>query len=116
MQKLITLVDSTFPTDKMELLPDLLSYWPIRDSLYVVDGVILMRDRIVLTKTLRNDAIQGCLPGDDRIIVPPALRGEIVNSLHAAYQGVNAMNERARAGVYWPGITTAVTDKAYVVK
>ena len=71
MRKLVALINSTFPADKSDMPPDLVSYWPIRDSLYVVDGVILMRDRIVLPKTLRNDAIQGCLPGDDRIVVPP---------------------------------------------
>ena len=108
MQKLIALVNSTFPTDKLDLPTDLISYWPIRESLYVVDGVILMRDRIVLPTALRNDAIKGCLPGDDRIVVPPTLRGEIICSLHAAHQGVSSMNERARAGVYWPGITADI--------
>ena len=108
MQRLIALVNATFPTDKSDLPSDLVSYWPIRDSLYVVDGVILMRDRIVLPKTLRNDAIQGCLPGEDRVVIPPALRGEIINSLHAAHQGITSMNERARAGVYWPGITSDI--------
>ena len=108
MRKLVALINSTFPADKSDMPPDLVSYWPIRDSLYVIDGVILMRDRIVLPKTLRNDAIQGCLPGDDRIVVPPTLRGEIIDSLHAAHQGITGMNERARAGVYWPGITADI--------
>ena len=67
-----------------------------------------MRDRIVLPKTLRNDALQSNLPGYDRIVIPSSLRGEIVNSLHAAHQGITGMNERAKAGVYWPGITTDI--------
>ena len=87
---------------------ELLPYWPVRDSLFVVDDVILMRDRIVLPRTLRNDALQTDIPGYDRIVIPSSLRGEIVNSLHAAHQGVTGMNERAKAGVYWPGITTDI--------
>ena len=38
MLSLIALVNATFPTDKLDLPSDLVSYWPIRDSLYVVDG------------------------------------------------------------------------------
>ena len=80
MQKLMFLLNSIFPPDKSDLPSDIVPYWPVRDSLYVVDGVILMRDRIVLPKTLRNDAIQGCLPGYDRILIPPSLRVEIALS------------------------------------
>ena len=28
-----------------------------------------------------------------------------MQSLHAAHQGVSAMHERAKAAVFWPGIT-----------
>ena len=108
MQKLMFLINSTFPTDKSELPPDIAPYWPVRDCLYIVDGVILMRDRILLPKTLHNNAIQTGLPGYERIVIPPTLRKEIINSLHAAHQGVTSMNERARAGVYWPGITADI--------
>ena len=41
-------------------------------------------------------------------MIPPTLRGEIIDSLHAAHQGISGMNERARAGVYWPGITADI--------
>ena len=108
MQKLIFFIRSTFPLDKSELPTELAPYWSIRDSLYVVDGVILMRDRIVLPKALRNNAIQSYLPGHDRILIPSSLRGDIVNSLHSAHQGITSMNERAKAGVYWPGITADI--------
>ena len=40
-----------------------------------------------------------------RVGIPPTLRAEVLQSLHAAHQGVCAMNERAKAAVYWPGIT-----------
>ena len=108
MQKLMFLINSTFPGDKSELPAELTAYWPIRDSLYATDGVILMRDRIVLPTALRSDALETGLPGSDRIIIPSTLRGEIMNSLHSAHQGITRMNERARAGVYWPGITSDI--------
>ena len=108
MQKLVFFANSMFPSDKSELPDELIPYWPIRDSIYVVDDVVLMKDRIVLPRSLQNDAMITGLPGMDRIVIPPSLRGEIISTLHAAHQGVSCMNERAKAGVYWPGITTDI--------
>jgi hypothetical protein len=45
----------------------------------------------------------------ERILIPPKLRSEILNSLHAAHQGVTAMQARAEASVFWPGITTDIS-------
>ena len=41
----------------------------------------------------------------DRIVIPKSLRPEVLQSLHAAHQGVTSMTERARCAVYWPGIS-----------
>ena len=59
-------------------------YFPFREGYYVFDGVILYRDRIV---------------------VPVSLRGTVLKALHAAHQGVSAMERHARATVFWPGMT-----------
>ena len=40
-----------------------------------------------------------------RIVIPRALRPEVLQSLHSAHQGVTGMNERVKTEVYWPGIT-----------
>ena len=61
----------------------------IFDSLYVEDGVILYQDRVV---------------------VPPALRRRVMDHLHAAHQGTSSMEQRARAIVYWPGMTRDICD------
>lgn len=59
-------------------------------DLYVVDGVVIMKRRIV---------------------IPQALRSEVLQSLHFAYQGVTTMNERTKTEIYWSGITfEAVRD------
>ena len=64
-------------------------FWTIRDSLYAEEGVILYNDRVV---------------------VPPSLRPHILKHLHAAHQGTSAMEPRARAIVYWPGMTKDIQD------
>ena len=56
----------------------------VKDSLYIHDGVIMYQDRI---------------------LVPRTLRSRILQHLHAAHQGISAMEQRARAIVYWPGMT-----------
>jgi len=63
--------------------PEITSYWPFRHSLFVVDGVVLFNDRVV---------------------VPPSLRQKVLHALHSAHQGISGMEARARATVFWPGM------------
>lgn len=44
-----------------------------------------------------------------RIVIPSVLRGTILSALHAAHQGVSAMNARARDSIYWPDITVDIS-------
>lgn len=64
--------------------PNLAMYWPIREALYIYEGVLLYQDRVV---------------------VPPSLRHRVLQHLHAAHQGTSSMEQRARSIVYWPGMT-----------
>ena len=63
------------------------SIWQIKDSFYVQEGVILYQDRI---------------------FVPQKLRHALLKTLHAAHQGISAMEQRARAIVYWPGLSADI--------
>ena len=67
----------------------LASFWPIRDSLYTQEGVLLFQDRVV---------------------IPSSLRPRVLAHLHAAHQGTSAMEQRARAIVYWPGMSNDVRN------
>ena len=75
---------SGFPDQLPENLSFLKPYWRYRESFYVSDGVILYNDRVVL---------------------PPSLRSKALNTLHSAHQGVSSMEARAKATVFWPGLT-----------
>ena len=44
----------------------------------------------------------------ERILIPPSLRNTVCKILHSTHQGTNAMRERAKATVFWPGITEAI--------
>ena len=67
----------------------LTSLRPIFESLYAAEGVLLYQDRVV---------------------VPPSLRPRVLQSLHAAHQGTSSMEQRARAIVYWPGMSKDIRD------
>ena len=73
-----------FPLLKNQLDQSLQDFWEYRESLYIVDGVIMYKDRV---------------------IIPPDLRDETLRALHSAHQGTSAMMSRAQGSVFWPNIT-----------
>ena len=89
MSKLLSLIEDGLPDSRLEMPPDLQEYFSLRDGLYTLDGVVLYNDRIV---------------------IPPSLRDEVLQSLHSAHQGVSSMSSRAEASVFWPGITSAIRE------
>ena len=81
------LITSGMP-DLQNLRHDLRPYHRYANHLSIVDGVIML---------------------NQRIIVPTSLRKQLLDTLHAAHQGVNAMCERAADSIFWPGITIDIT-------
>ena len=63
--------------------------WPICESVYAQEGVLLYQDRV---------------------IVPSSLRSRVLQHLHAAHQGTSMMAQRALAIVYWPGMSTDIRN------
>ena len=84
---LMNLIEKGFSGSRDELSPEMLPYWSLRDKLYMVDQVVMI---------------------DNRVVIPVSLRSEVCSSLHAAHQGINSMSERAKATVFWSGITESI--------
>ena len=55
-------------------------------------------------------AQEGILLYQDRVVVPPSLRRQVLQHLHAAHQGISTMEQRARAIMYWPGMSKDIRD------
>lgn len=70
--------------------PTLLPFWKVRGSLTVCDDLLLFNSRIV---------------------VPKSMQKETMNKIHVGHQGIQRCLERAKASVWWPGITALLTQK-----
>ena len=86
MWTLVQTIENGFP-DAEKDMPHAAPYWQYQDALYTSDRAVLYQDRV---------------------IVPPSLRRTVLNNLHSAHQGTSQMELRARAIVFWPGITTDI--------
>ena len=74
--------------DLRDLRQDIRAYHRYATHLYEIDGVLMMNNRIVIPKVLRQQLLQ---------------------SLHAAHQGVGAMCQRAADSIFWPNISVDIT-------
>jgi hypothetical protein len=81
---LLDVIVEGFPVTRCATDTSVSTFWAYRESLFVSDGVILYQDRVV---------------------IPPSLRDNVLQILHSAHQGVSSMESRARAIVFWPGMT-----------
>ena len=69
--------------------PLLRPYWESRAHLAVVDDLLLY---------------------DERIVIPQALRLDILDCIHRGHLGISKCRARARMSVWWPGLSVAIED------
>merc|ERR1711942_90788 len=75
--------------DSMHEIPtELKEFHRYRHGLMVMDGVVTYKQRLV---------------------VPVSLQKRVLETLHAAHQGVSGMINRAEQSIFWPSITTDIT-------
>ena len=86
----IQLAQEGFPVKYKDMPEELAQYWVHRDKLYVVDSVLLLGDRVVIPKLLREESLR---------------------NLHCAHQGCSRMKARASTCIFWPGIGSDIEKK-----
>lgn len=90
-QDLIKVIRTGWPQSKACVQPSLMPYFSLRDSLSVCDGLVMRGESIV---------------------IPPVLRKELKERLHAAHLGFDSMIRRARSCIFWPRISQEIKDLA----
>lgn len=63
--------------------------WPDRATLSVKDGLLLK---------------------ESRLVIPSAMRNEVLTRLHKGHQGVVKCKARARQAVWWPGLCQQIME------
>lgn len=87
--QLVSQYSTTQWPETRALAPEVRQYGSVADELSVVDGLLLRGIRLV---------------------VPSALRREVIERLHAGHQGVSKCRALAREAVWWPGISASLQD------
>ena len=85
----VAIIQGGCPESKHSLTPTVTPYFHFRDELVVEDRLILRGHRVV---------------------IPKALRKEVIEDLHAAHQGIESNLRRARESVDWPNMNSEVKD------
>ena len=91
LQTVIKLVLDGWPQDKYNIPPQALPYFDIRDSLSIVDRILVKGEAIVS---------------------PSEPRASIKKRLHSAHLGCESMKRRARGIVFWPGMAHDIKQLA----
>ncbi|KAK2549435.1 Uncharacterized protein P5673_030110, partial [Acropora cervicornis] len=89
LQRLRMTVLRGWPETKQEIEPLIAEYWTYHDEIGVYNGVLYK---------------------GDRVIVPTALRKEMMKRIHASHQGQQACLRRAKDALFWPGMSSQIKE------
>ncbi|XP_065080058.1 uncharacterized protein K02A2.6-like [Ochlerotatus camptorhynchus] len=89
MQSIITFVQQGWPGTADKVPDGLRVYFGYRDEISVQDGIVFRHDRI---------------------LVPHALRREMIEKCHVSHNGSEATLKLARANLFWPGMSSQIKD------
>lgn len=94
LQKIVQFIRNGWPP-RTSLFPSLHGYYSARAHLSETDGLVLYQDRLV---------------------IPTALRSEVLKQLHEGHQGLTRCRVRARMSVWWPRISAEITTTVSTCK
>lgn len=89
LQTLQAVVKSGWPDTKENLPKSTYPYWPFRDEITCIDGLMFK---------------------GHKIIVPSRLQKEMLDRIHSSHLGVVKCKSRARESLFWPGMTSSIQE------
>ena len=82
-------VNQGWPDSKKAVLLEVRPFWCVRDELYVSEGLVLRREKLV---------------------VPISLRRSMLSKIHASHLGIEKCTARAKDLFYWLGMSAQITE------
>ena len=89
LQELQKYVQRGWPNTPKDLPAMIRPYWSYRDEITVIDGIVFK---------------------SRKIIIPKALRSEMLGRIHTGHMGVQECKERARDVLFWPGMCKEIEN------
>ena len=90
MQLLQDSVFDGWPNTKAKLPVDIRPYWTYRDEVSCVDGLLFKGNKLV---------------------VPHALRAQMLDKIHESHQGIVKCEQRTCDKLFWPGMSAQIEDR-----
>ncbi|XP_033731071.1 uncharacterized protein K02A2.6-like [Pecten maximus] len=89
LSQLREIIIKGWPENKHEIPETAHHYWPFRDELSCIDGLLFKSHTIIVPKTLRR---------------------EMLKTIHSSHLGIVKCKSRARELLYWPGMSSEIED------
>lgn len=89
LRTLTETVLSGWPETKQQAAKEIQAYWNYRDEISAVEGILFK---------------------GERLIVPAAMRAEMLQRVHESHLGIESCRRRARELLFWPGLSQNITD------
>ncbi|KAK3085333.1 hypothetical protein FSP39_001659 [Pinctada imbricata] len=80
---------SGWQNKESSLFPEVKPYFSSRYEISISDGILLYRDRL---------------------IIPEAMREDVLKAIHTGHLGLNKCRERAKLSVWWPGLSQDIEN------
>ena len=87
LQMLAKTVKTGWPHRRRSTPPEIRQYWGVRNEVMAADGLLFLGDRLIIPSSLRSDMLQ---------------------RIHEGHLGIEKCKARARAVMYWPGISESI--------
>lgn len=82
-KSLVGYIRNSWPKNRRDVVENMKVFWPYREELHYVDGIILK---------------------GERVFIPRALRDEMLSRVHEGHLGIERCKRRAREVMFWPGL------------
>ena len=89
LETLKTTVLQGWPETKDQVPLNIREYWNYREEVTLYNGILLK---------------------NQRVIIPKAMRSEILSRIHSSHQGITSSIRKARDVVFWPGMTADIKE------
>ena len=69
-----------------------------------------LNDALSLIGQPEESSVHGILLKSTRVVVPSAMKLQVLDKIHEGHQGIVKCRERAKTSVWWPGLSREVQD------